>query len=49
MTTDCITTFDFAERRQAVDHSERAAAIVAAIAFVLLLPAASLLMSVLSA
>ena len=49
MTTDCVTTFDFAERPVAVDHGERVAAIVAAIAYVLLLPAASLLMSVLSA
>ena len=49
MTTDCVTTFDFAKRPAVVDHSERAAAVVTAIVFVLLLPAASLLMSVLSA
>ena len=49
MTTDCVTTFDFAKRPVAVDHSERAAAIITAVVFVLLLPTASLVMSVLAA
>ena len=49
MTTDYVTHFDLTERRAATLPNERVAAAVTAIAFVLLLPAASLLMSVLTA
>ena len=48
MTTDCASQFDFAPHREAADHREHIAAAVTAVAYVLLLPGAVLLMSLLS-
>ena len=49
MTTDALTHFDFTAAREATVPNERVAAVVTAIAFVLLLPAATVLMSFLTA
>ncbi|WP_293677791.1 hypothetical protein [uncultured Phenylobacterium sp.] len=49
MTTDCIDHYDLTDHREAADHRELIAAAITTVGFVLLLPGAAFLMSLLNA